>query len=164
MGAKSETVYLSLGSNLGDRRHYIEEAVRRLNDHPEIEVEQVSSLYETAAWGFEDQADFYNVAAKLTTCLSASDLLGICQRIEIELDRIRNVHWGPRTLDIDILLYGEKQIETDELVVPHALMLKRAFVLVPLIEIDAHLKVKGILITAALAALGEEAKSCRKID
>lgn len=128
-------VYLSLGSNMGDRQGYLQKAVKTLNDLPETEVKAVSSYYETAAWGLTDQADFLNLALALETQLPAESLLSACQAIEKDLDRVRHEHWGPRTVDIDILLYGQEIWETEHLKVPHPYMSQRAFVLVPLVEI-----------------------------
>ena len=125
-------VYLSLGSNMGDRQGYLQKAVKALNDLPETEV---SSCYETAAWGLTDQADFLNLALALETKLPVETLLRSCQQIEKDLDRVRHEHWGPRTVDIDILLYGQEIWETEHLKVPHPYMSQRAFVLVPLVEI-----------------------------
>ena len=128
-------VYLSLGSNIGNRQDYLKRAVESLNHLPETEVKAVSSYYETAAWGLTDQADFLNLALALETQLPGESLLSSCQQIEKKLDRVRHEHWGPRTVDIDILLYGQEIWETEHLKVPHPFMTQRAFVLVPLIEI-----------------------------
>ena len=128
-------VYLSLGSNMGDRQGYLQRAVEALKQLTDTEVEAVSSYYETAAWGLTDQADFLNLALALETQLPAESLLSACQAIEKDLDRVRHEHWGPRTVDIDILLYGQEIWETEHLIVPHPFMTQRAFVLVPLIEI-----------------------------
>lgn len=128
-------VYLSLGSNMGDRQGYLQRAVEALKQLTDTEVETVSSYYETAAWGLTDQADFLNLALALETQLPAESLLSACQAIEKDLDRVRHEHWGPRTVDIDILLYGQEIWETEHLIVPHPFMTQRAFVLVPLLEI-----------------------------
>lgn len=132
-------VYLSLGSNMGNRQGYLQKAVEALNHLPETEVRAVSSYYETAAWGLTDQADFLNLALALETQLPAETLLCSCQQIEKNLDRVRHEHWGPRTVDIDILLYGQEIWETEHLKVPHPFMTQRAFVLVPLLEIAEDL-------------------------
>ena len=105
-------VYLSLGSNMGDRQDYLQKAVEALNDLAETKVKAVSSYYETAAWGLTEQADFLNLALALETQLPAETLLSYCQKIEKNLDRVRHEHWGPRTVDIDILLYGHEIWET----------------------------------------------------
>lgn len=132
-------VYLSLGSNMGNRQGYLQKAVEALNHLPETEVKAVSSYYETAAWGLTNQADFLNLALALETQLQAETLLSSCQQIEQKLDRVRHEHWGPRTVDIDILLYGQEIWETKHLKVPHPFMTQRAFVLVPLLEIAEDL-------------------------
>lgn len=132
-------VYLSLGSNMGDRQGYLQKAVESLNRLPETDVKAVSSYYETAAWGLTDQADFLNLALALDTQLPAETLLSSCQQIEKNLDRVRHEHWGPRTVDIDILLYGQETWGTEHLKVPHPFMNQRAFVLVPLLEIAGDL-------------------------
>ena len=132
-------VYLSLGSNMGDRQGYLQRAVEALKQLTDTEVEAVSSYYETAAWGLTDQADFLNLALALETQLPAESLLSACQAIEKDLDRVRHEHWGPRTVDIDILLYGQETWGTEHLKVPHPFMNQRAFVLVPLLEIAGDL-------------------------
>lgn len=133
-------IYLSLGSNMGDRKDYLNRALRALNDLEQTQVSQVSSFYETAAWGKTDQEDFLNICCQLETNLKPQDLLCHCQKIEKELDRVRHEHWGPRTIDIDILLYGQEIIDDNNLKVPHPYMTERAFVLVPLLEIAPQLR------------------------
>ncbi|WP_342507777.1 2-amino-4-hydroxy-6-hydroxymethyldihydropteridine diphosphokinase [Sporosarcina sp. FSL K6-2383] len=127
--------YLSIGSNIGDRLEHLVEAVRALHFRDEVEVLSVSSIYETAPVGYTDQADFLNVTVCVETIARAFDLLEICQEIERELGRVRAIRWGPRTVDLDILLYGVDNIEAENLVVPHPRMHERAFVLIPLLEI-----------------------------
>lgn len=128
-------VYLSVGSNEGDREHWLRKAVGKLEALGTVST--VSSVYETAAWGMEEQADFLNIALCLETELNADSLLTATQQIENELGRVRTIKWGARTLDIDLLLYNDDVIETDRLSVPHAYMQERRFVLVPLAEIAA---------------------------
>ena len=132
-------VYLSLGSNMGNRQDYLQRAVEAIKKLTDTEVEAVSSYSETAAWGLTDQADFLNLAIALETQLSVESLLSACQAIEKDLDRVRHEHWGPRTVDIDILLYGQETWGTEHLKVPHPFMTQRAFVLVPLLEIAEDL-------------------------
>ncbi|WOV87657.1 2-amino-4-hydroxy-6-hydroxymethyldihydropteridine diphosphokinase [Sporosarcina oncorhynchi] len=127
--------YLSIGSNIDDRLHHLTEAVRALHGHEEIEVINVSSIYETVPVGFTDQADFLNLVVCLKTNLNAHQLLKVCQEVENELGRVRKVRWGPRTVDLDILLYNHDNVESENLIVPHPRMMERAFVLVPLLEI-----------------------------
>lgn len=124
--------YLSLGSNLGDRKAQLQEAVRLLRANPAISNMKISSIYETAPVGYLDQGAFLNLAARLETDLSPLELLAACQEVERNLQRERLVRWGPRTVDLDILLYGQEQLATDELTIPHPRMYERAFVLVPL--------------------------------
>ena len=124
--------YLSLGSNLGGRKRQLQEAVRLLRANPAISNVKISSIYETAPVGYLDQGAFLNLAVRLETNLSPLDLLAVCQEVERNLQRERLVRWGPRTVDLDILLYGQEQLATDELTIPHPRMYERAFVLVPL--------------------------------
>lgn len=127
--------YLSIGSNIGDRLHHLTEAVRILHGHAKIHVVKVSSVYETIPVGYTDQADFLNIVVCLETSLDAHELLAVCQEIENGLGRERIIRWGPRTVDLDILLYNNDNIESENLIVPHPRMRERAFVLVPLLEI-----------------------------
>lgn len=131
------TAYLSIGSNIGERLKFIEQAVSFLGLCEEIDVVQTSALYETEPWGVKDQNWFLNVAVEINTTLSPQDLLFKCNQIESTLGRNRDVEkrWGERTVDIDIVFYGKQIINTDILVVPHTRMHERAFVLVPMLEI-----------------------------
>ncbi|MBT2583859.1 2-amino-4-hydroxy-6-hydroxymethyldihydropteridine diphosphokinase [Planococcus sp. ISL-109] len=126
------TAYLSLGSNLGNRKAQLQEAVRLLQEHPGISNVKISSIYETAPVGFTEQSAFLNLVVQLETTLSALELLDACQEIEQALHRERIVRWGPRTVDLDILLYNHDNMQTERLVIPHPRMQERAFVLVPL--------------------------------
>lgn len=146
-------VYLSLGSNIGDKKAYLLAALERLEQLAQTSVTSVSSFYETAAWGKKDQDDFLNSCCELETDLTPQELLLACQNIEKELKRVRHEHWGPRTIDIDILLYGNETIATENLSVPHPYMTERAFVLVPLEEIDPQLQLNGQSISSYLAHL-----------
>lgn len=128
--------YLSLGSNMGDRVGMLRQAVRLLNEHPAIDIMKISSLYETDPIGYTEQDAFLNMVVYLDTDLSAFELLEVCQDIEKKLDRKREIRWGPRTIDLDILLYNQDKLETEKLVIPHPRMHERAFVLVPLLELD----------------------------
>ncbi|MFD3448334.1 2-amino-4-hydroxy-6-hydroxymethyldihydropteridine diphosphokinase [Microbacteriaceae bacterium 4G12] len=134
--------YLGLGSNIGDRFSYLQHAISLLADHPAISVEDISSIYETDPVGYTDQNQFLNVAVKISTSLHAVELLHVTQSIEQELGRKREVRWGPRTIDLDILLYNHENIETESLIIPHPRMFDRAFVLVPLLEINGDMENK----------------------
>lgn len=131
------TAYLSIGSNIGERLKFVEQAVSFLGLCEEINIIQTSALYETEPWGIKDQNWFLNVAVEINTTLSPQDLLVKCNQIESTLGRNRNIEkrWGERTVDIDIIFYGTEIINTDILVVPHTRMHERAFVLVPMLEI-----------------------------
>ncbi|UXU54782.1 2-amino-4-hydroxy-6-hydroxymethyldihydropteridine diphosphokinase [Staphylococcus agnetis] len=131
-------VYLGLGSNIGDREQQLKSAVERLNQVTDIYVQQVSSMYETKPVGYVDQPDFLNVCLHIKTSLSPEVLLQQCLDIEKELHRVRKVRWGPRTIDIDVLLYGDQIIESEQLIVPHPRMTERAFVMIPLNEIASN--------------------------
>lgn len=133
------TAYLGLGSNVGDREEYIEQAVFLLEKNPNIQVHKRSSNYETEAEGGADQPPFINAAVEVRTKLPPHRLLEVCQEIETALGREREVEWGPRTIDIDILLYENEIISDDKLQVPHPLMHERMFVLRPLKEIAPHM-------------------------
>ncbi|MGD6804887.1 2-amino-4-hydroxy-6-hydroxymethyldihydropteridine diphosphokinase [Rossellomorea vietnamensis] len=135
-----KTVYLSLGSNVGDREQYLKKAIKQLSGHPEIELERVSSIYETDPVGYTDQGSFLNLAVEIRTSLTPQTLLHQCLQIEKDLGREREFRWGPRIIDLDILLYNQENIETEELIVPHPRMHERAFVLVPLTELSQTIK------------------------
>lgn len=128
-------VYLSIGSNIGDREQYLRGAVQALDWLKGIKIVQVSSIYETVPVGYTDQADFLNITIQLETTLEPIALLDACQHIEQTLGRERTIRWGPRTVDLDILLYNQDNIEMERLIVPHPRMTERAFVLIPLLEI-----------------------------
>ncbi|SNC66802.1 2-amino-4-hydroxy-6-hydroxymethyldihydropteridinediphosphokinase [Hymenobacter gelipurpurascens] len=128
------TTYLLLGSNIGDRVAILREAVEQLSVLAGT-VEKISGLYETAAWGLEDQPAFLNQAVQLHTLLPAEQLLDACQRVEQLAGRERLMRWGARTLDVDILLYDAEVILTERLSVPHTRLPERRFALVPLAEI-----------------------------
>lgn len=132
----ANVVYLSLGSNMGNRLELLQQAVARIETLGRVVA--VSPVYETAAWGMEDQPHFLNIAICLNTTLAPMLLLQSLQEIEKNLHRTRLVHWGPRTIDIDILLYNTDVIETPTLIVPHPRMQDRRFVLVPLADIAAN--------------------------
>ena len=131
--------FLGLGSNLGDREANIRESIERLSHHP-IRIEKVSSIYETAPVGLTDQPDFLNAVIEIETDLDPFELLDVVMNVEKELGRVRNIRWGPRVIDIDVLLYDDAIIDTPELVVPHPRMTERAFVMAPLAEIAPDLK------------------------
>ncbi|MGG4000527.1 2-amino-4-hydroxy-6-hydroxymethyldihydropteridine diphosphokinase [Anoxybacillus kestanbolensis] len=138
------TSYIALGSNIGDRFEYLCKAVIALRDHTHISVLATSSIYETDPVGYVEQACFLNMVVKIATSLSPFALLAATMDIEKKFGRKREVHWGPRTLDLDILLYNHENIETEQLIIPHPRMFERAFVLIPLFEIDESLIIPSV--------------------
>ncbi|KGR73506.1 2-amino-4-hydroxy-6-hydroxymethyldihydropteridine diphosphokinase [Ureibacillus manganicus] len=128
-------VYLSIGTNIGDREQNLKHAANLLYDTSGIDIKAISSIYETAPVGYLDQPSFLNISLLLETTFSAMECLKICQMIENELGRVRDIRWGPRIIDLDILLFNNENIEVEHLIVPHPRMYERAFVLVPLLEI-----------------------------
>jgi 2-amino-4-hydroxy-6-hydroxymethyldihydropteridine diphosphokinase len=136
------TTYLSLGTNLGDRHANLQAAVAALP--PQLEVLSRSGIYETPAWGYEDQPAFLNMAVKAGTDLPPIELLAHLKKLETGLGRQPSFHWGPRLIDIDILFYDDLVMDTPGLVIPHAHLQERAFVLVPLAEIAPDLLHPGL--------------------
>lgn len=128
-------VYLAVGSNMGDKEAYINQGIEALRNHPQIVVEKVSGLLETEPYGGVEQDKFLNGALEIRTLLSPKELLAQLHRIETEANRERLVHWGPRTLDLDIIFYDKLVYEDEELIIPHVDMQNRYFVLKPLSEI-----------------------------
>ncbi|WP_407272608.1 2-amino-4-hydroxy-6-hydroxymethyldihydropteridine diphosphokinase [Radiobacillus sp. PE A8.2] len=131
--------YIGLGSNIAPRFATLMDAVKIIGESPAITVTAKSSIYETKPVGFVDQDNFLNMVLELKTTLNPSELLGRCLQIELQLGRKREIKWGPRTIDLDILLYNQDNIKTERLIVPHPRMHERAFVLIPLSEINPNL-------------------------
>ena len=145
--------FLGLGGNLGDRAATLAAAIDDLRAAAGVRVTRVSSLYETPPWGPVPQGAYLNACVAIETTLSARALLDLCLAIEKRHGRERLVRWGPRTLDIDLLLYGAAQIDEPGLIVPHPRMAERAFVLVPLAEIAPDLTIGGTAIATLLDRL-----------
>lgn len=156
--AESVITYLSLGSNMGDRLAALEEALQILDAEPLLRLASCSSVYETEPWGVVDQPAFLNLAAGFATELTPLELLIKCQYAESSVGRVASYRWGPRLIDVDILLYGDQQVTMVEpdLQIPHARMRERAFVLAPLAEIAGHVEVPpdGAKIDDLLGRLG----------
>lgn len=131
--------HLALGSNLGDRLAHLQGAVDALAADPGVEVVAVSAVYETDPVGGPVQDDFLNAVVLVETDLDPHDLLGLAQDLERAAHRVRLEHWGPRTLDVDLLLLGDLRISTPDLEVPHPRMGERAFVLAPLADVSPEL-------------------------
>jgi 2-amino-4-hydroxy-6-hydroxymethyldihydropteridine diphosphokinase len=133
-----EIVYLSLGTNLGDRLGNLQEAVTSLP--PQVNVLAQSSVYKTAPWGYTDQPEFLNQVIQAETDLAPGDLITFLKKLETDLGRQPSFRYGPRLIDIDILFYGELVTDGPDLVIPHPRLHERAFVLVPLAEIAPDLR------------------------
>lgn len=131
--------YIGLGSNLGDSQQILRDAVHGL---AKIGAVQQSRLYRSPPMGPQDQPDYLNAVVRLTTDLEPLALLDYLQSLEQQAGRVRLRHWGERTLDLDLLLYGEQQIQHERLTVPHLGLLQRDFVVLPLLDLDANLVVQ----------------------
>lgn len=140
---RRNVAYMSLGTNMGDRERFLSDTIEALDGFSDIEVSKVSSIYETKAVGLVNQADFLNQVVKVKTSLAKYELLDLVQKIEYKNGRDRIIVWGPRTLDIDILLYNNETNDDKKLIIPHPRMAERAFVLVPLAEVDPRVLVPG---------------------
>jgi 2-amino-4-hydroxy-6-hydroxymethyldihydropteridine diphosphokinase len=135
MTGKIANAYIALGSNIGNREDNLNKAIEMLRQNEEIEVTKISSYINTAPVGFTDQPDFLNAVVEIKTTLCPHKLLEICSGIEKNLKRERIIHWGPRTIDLDILLYEDLILNDEDLIIPHPRMHEREFVLTPLKEI-----------------------------
>lgn len=137
------TALLGLGGNIGDPVGAMSMALRALDRHDQCRVTAVSRLYRTPPWGKTDQDWFFNAAARVETTLGAVPLLGLALGIEQANRRVRIERWGPRTLDIDILDFDGLSITSDQLTIPHPRMKDRAFVLMPLIDVEPGYRIEG---------------------
>lgn len=151
-------VYIALGSNLANPLHQVQSALNALAELPQTKLIATSSLYRTPPLGPQDQPDYLNAVVALDTVLSAENLLDHTQKIELEHGRVRkDERWGPRTLDLDILLFGDEIINTERLTVPHYDMKNRQFMLYPLAEIAPELHFPtGKSLQSIIAQLGAE--------
>ena len=135
-GPVSETVaYLGLGTNLGDREGNLGAALRLLSASPGVRLLRWSRVYETEPWGVAEQPKFLNLAVEAATTLTPEALLRLCKDVEDELGRVPGPRWGPRLIDVDILLYGGEVVELPHLQIPHPRLHLRAFALIPLAEL-----------------------------
>lgn len=154
-------ILIGLGSNMGDREANIENALRLLSTDCLVQIKKVSSIYETAPYGNITQSDFLNQIAVIETDLLPLKLLECCLTIERQMGRIRDVRWGPRCIDIDILWWESVLIDNKELQIPHPGNLQRRFVLVPMNELVPDLKIsEGLSVTEALKEV-EDSQSVR---
>lgn len=132
-------VFIGIGSNLDDRIKNCAIANKKIESNSKIKLLKLSSLYETDPVGYTNQPRFINQVCKITTSLSAEHLLNFLLKIENDLGRVRNIPWGPRIIDLDLLFFGQEVISLPNLIVPHPLLHERQFVLVPLEEIEPDL-------------------------
>ncbi len=140
----SETAFVALGSNLSHPISIIQQAIKRISMQPNIELKASSSMYKTAPVGYLDQDDFINAVIQIETSLNALDLLHELLKIELEFGRQRPFKDAPRTLDLDLLVYGQLECHSEQLILPHPRMHQRAFVMVPLEEIAPELTIAKI--------------------
>ena len=144
----AEVVYFGLGANLGDRRRMLERAAEELRELSADGAIRVSSWYETEPWGEPDQPWFMNGAARLTLTLTPADALQAVKEIELRLGRVPGARWGPRIIDLDVLLFGSRIIRDADLTIPHSQLLNRRFALAPLAEIDPDVAIPGTGLSA----------------
>ncbi|KGP63800.1 2-amino-4-hydroxy-6-hydroxymethyldihydropteridine pyrophosphokinase [Legionella norrlandica] len=135
--------YLSLGSNQKCPERQIRQAIKEIKQIPSTFLTQTSHLYWNKAWGLKNQQDFCNVMVEIKTTLLPHTLLKWCEKIENKHKRIRKKHWGPRTLDVDIILYGSRSIRTKNLTIPHPRFHLRDFVLIPLSELKPNFQLSN---------------------
>lgn len=145
-------VYIAIGSNVGDSKHFIARSVEELRKH--LSEVRCAPLYTSRAVGYTNQPDFYNTALCGETKLKPAELLEVTQSIEHKIGRVHRFHWGPREIDLDIILYGDLIIDDPELIIPHPRFTERDFVLRPLLDLDQNLidprtkkKLKNILVS-----------------
>ena len=144
------TAYLGLGANLGDRLANLQRAVELLAEVSGLRVARSSRVYETEPVGGPEQPEYLNAVVEVETDLAPRDLLEACLSVETRMGRVRAEPWGPRTIDVDVLTYGDETIDEPDLVIPHPRMHERGFVLVPLAELTADPSLPGELRLASL--------------
>lgn len=152
------TIFLSIGSNIGDRGKNILISLEKLS--PYGAFQDISSLWETKAWGNKKQPDFYNILLKMTSKLEPEAFLEKIHEIEIEIGRVREKKWEKRIIDIDIIFWNQENIHTDKLIIPHEYAHKRAFVLAPLLEMEPQFSFPdGVSAESHWNALSEKEKN-----
>lgn len=153
---KVSKVYIALGSNMGNRYENLNRAINAISALDNTKLIKLSNIYETEPVGYLSQDKFLNMVILIETNLSPIVLLRKLQEIENILKRKRLIHWGPRTIDLDILLYDEINVNLPELKIPHTEMLKRAFVLIPLKDIEPNMEIYGIHIDRYIDACNDK--------
>lgn len=145
--------YIALGSNLGDRIGQMQSALKALAAYDQLKLIQISPVYENRALGMGEADDFLNAIAGIETSMAALDLLDCCLEVESQLGRVRTGEWAPRTIDLDIIAYGDEVIEHERLQVPHPRIAERDFVVHPLSAIAPNLEIRGQSVAHLAAAL-----------
>ncbi|MGB3367809.1 MAG: 2-amino-4-hydroxy-6-hydroxymethyldihydropteridine diphosphokinase, partial [Acidaminobacteraceae bacterium] len=148
--------YLSLGSNIGDKKNNLDEAVKLIKSNSYISDVLVSEYYETAPVGYLDQDVFMNIVVQINTTLDSYKLLDFCHEIEEALKRKRIIRWGPRTIDVDILLFDDIISDDERLTIPHPRMTERAFVIVPLYDLSQELVINNLAIKDIFYSLNKD--------
>jgi 2-amino-4-hydroxy-6-hydroxymethyldihydropteridine diphosphokinase len=146
--AENNNLYLGLGSNIGNREYNLKKAVEKIADIDQTKIIKISSIYSSRPVGYTEQDDFLNMVIHVLTAKTPQEFLHETQAIEKELGRKKTIHWGPRIIDIDILLYNNLKIIEKNLIIPHERLYERAFVLIPLQEIysgNENLDFKGLI-------------------
>ena len=158
----AESVFIGLGSNMANPASQVLMAIERLNDRPKIQVRQRSLLYRSPPWGDADQAEFINSVVQISTSLEPPELLDVLLQIERDMGRERgNRRWGPRLIDLDLLAFGQRSINTKRLIVPHPRIAERAFVLVPFAQIAPQFELPGLGTVNQLLTLRDDAGTIR---
>jgi len=160
---KSERIFLSIGSNLGDRLNHLQKGLELLCDATAGKIIKKSSVYETPPFGYLEQPSFYNAVAELQTAVEPEELLENIHQVEASCGRQRLIHWGPRTLDMDILLFGSRQMATKDLTIPHPGLVERHFVLEPWAEIAPEVMIPGLGTVEELLGKLPEAKDIKRV-
>ena len=140
---KGNKVYLGLGSNCGDRIRYLKLAVHKINTHPLISMLKYSSVYETSPFGIINQSDYLNCAVEILTVMNLDELFAFIKDTESAIGRKERIRWGPREIDIDILIFGDLIEDHEKVSVPHKGIKERDFVLIPLIELNDQVRLPG---------------------
>lgn len=161
---KSQRAVVALGSNLGDRRGALQAAIDSLGDTPGVEVLALSAVYETKPVGGPEQPDYLNAVVLIDTLLPPEILLDRAHAIEDALQRIREVRWGPRTLDVDLIVYGDETRDDPDLTLPHPRARDRAFVLVPWLDVDPAAELPGVGPVNPLAVSAADRDDLRRRD
>ena len=151
--------YIGLGTNMGDRKVYLRQACKMLNEHEQINILKISKIYETKAWGYIQQEDFLNICVEIDTLLQPMQLLSVCHQIEENLNRKRTIRWGPRTIDVDILFFNNLISKDENLILPHPRIKERAFVIIPLMDLNTDLLIENKSIAYYFSKLSEEERN-----